>query len=811
MQDPFADLVPKKQTTPGYIPGRPKPISPAEQQRLDLSERGDVRAERSAARADAAAERAAAAAERQALIEERKLNPQTPTTPALQESARKEALAKILLARQLGERSKEDSFVGGGWQSFSGIPFVGQAPKDFAADTATLSNAAALQRIMEMAATNGGKNPLTPLSNSDFQALASSLTNLDPGQSDEQYQRNLKVPVELYERMYRNSGGTDLESDLRALGGTTYTSEAGGTPEVMRGAGERRFTTDQDRQVTAAAQQLFAGGATREQMDEFARSYGAQPYGPELDAAIKARDAGGSVNFIAPESGREQISGARGAVSNMAASPLGAGITGAANALTLGGIDEIAGLVNGQDPAQFDQAKQLIQSENPGAYFGGELAGGLVGGGTLAAGMRGTQLGARLAAPGVFGRTAMATDAAVGGTYGALENNNNRVAGAVGGAALAPAAGIAGRSAANLIAPTVSPALRRLIDEGGRPTIGQIAGQGGMVGRTVKRVEDIVANTPVAGATVRNAQERAQSSINTAQINRSLRPIGQSLPKNLTEGHEAIDYAHRTLSDAYNDVLPRISGTEPAGFTRRLDAIERRANIPVGTEGEKALALARREAGLAFDNGQYTGRTFRDASERLGDLSRAWQKSDDPYLRYAGEAASRMRDQLHGVARKQNPQQAARLRSIDKGWASLVRTEKAALGSADGTFTAAGLNQAVRQSDGSARRNAVSRGRALDQDLARDAVAITGNTASRGGSSDYNALASLVALGGGAATGNPAALGIGGLIGANSVLYSAPAQDALRALLTRAAGPGARGTAGVVRQSGRLAPILGDQ
>ncbi|MGJ3629815.1 hypothetical protein AB5I41_28825 [Sphingomonas sp. MMS24-JH45] len=68
--------------------------------------------------------------------------------------------------------------------------------------------------MMEMSRQNGGKNPLTSLSNSDFQALSNSLTNLNPGQSDAQYQANVQRTIDLYTRAYQGAGGRDLEGDL---------------------------------------------------------------------------------------------------------------------------------------------------------------------------------------------------------------------------------------------------------------------------------------------------------------------------------------------------------------------------------------------------------------------------------------------------------------------------------------------------------------------------------------------------------------------------------------------------------------------
>ena len=129
------------------------------------------------------------------------------------DNLRADAIAKIKLARSLRDRSKNQYFTTGAGSNIAGL-FQGSPAYDVARDTETLKNAGALQRIMEMARDNGGKNPLTPLSNSDFQALASSLSNLDPGQSDEQYQKNLDVVENLYRRAYQSAGGGDLEAEI---------------------------------------------------------------------------------------------------------------------------------------------------------------------------------------------------------------------------------------------------------------------------------------------------------------------------------------------------------------------------------------------------------------------------------------------------------------------------------------------------------------------------------------------------------------------------------------------------------------------
>jgi len=128
-------------------------------------------------------------------------------------AVRAEAIDKIRLARTLQQRSRDGWFTTGAGANVA--RFIGGSPAyDVAQDTETLKNAGALTRIMEMAKTNGGKNPLTPLSNSDFQALASSLSNLETGQSDGQFQTNVQRVIDMYSRAYQGAGGTDLEGDI---------------------------------------------------------------------------------------------------------------------------------------------------------------------------------------------------------------------------------------------------------------------------------------------------------------------------------------------------------------------------------------------------------------------------------------------------------------------------------------------------------------------------------------------------------------------------------------------------------------------
>lgn len=394
-----------------------------------------------------------------------------------------------------------------------------------------------------------------------------------------------------------------------------------------------------------------------------------------------------------------------------------------------------------------------------------------------------------------------------GATAGALSTHARDFSGVLKDAAIGGTLGKAGDVAAGLIAPRVSKHIRTLVDEGVRVTPGDIAGQGGRLGQIFKSVEDVGARTPIAGAALRGAQDRAIVDLNRAAINRSLKPIGEVLPDANPAGHEAIAFAADRLKAAYSDVLPRLRGTLDGTFQRRINAIDARIGADLPAEYASKLDAVKVDLRNAFQragpNGAYSGRTLRDASERLEDVASAYRRSDDPYLRRVGDVAEQYRQQLHALARRQNPSQAARLRDIDKGYASLVRVERAALSSADGIFTPAQYRAATRMTDRSARRSSSARGRALDQDLATAADIVMTNRAATGGSKDIN---SLIALGGGAyaaATGNPIALAAGGALATGNLAYTRPAQAAARWLLARDSTPAAQNLAEIIRYGTR--------
>lgn len=385
-------------------------------------------------------------------------------TPADLEAVRTEALDKIRLARSLQKRSRDGWFTTGIGSSAAGY-FRGTPAYDLAQDTETLKNAGALTRVMEMSKQNGGKNPLTPLSNSDFQALSNSLTNLDPGQSDEQYQANVQRTIDLYERAYKGAGGTDLEGDLNPQrrrkqepaapvpGATTPPPSGpnrsapvygGGGPSgaATLATGGTKTEADPSRLgLNARVSRMLSSGVYDSTIRSFLSQSGADVSAASVDAALdfRRRNPGYKGGYAVDLESRQVPTTAW---NRFAASPLGTGIYAAVDGGMAGLTDEMASMVGGGDLAELNARKQGAFAANPLSALAGQTAGtigSMAGAGALS---RTAGLAARLANP------ALAGDIAFGTASGMGQSNDNRLLGGTAGAV----GGLVGNVAGNTLA-----------------------------------------------------------------------------------------------------------------------------------------------------------------------------------------------------------------------------------------------------------------------------------------------------------------------------------------------------------------------
>ena len=396
----------------------------------------------------------------------------------------------------------------------------------------------------------------------------------------------------------------------------------------------------------------------------------------------------------------------------------------------LGGVAAAAQLL--PDQSAKDYTNQLAQQEQ--AYSAARKAAGQEGvdwarlGGNMLA-----SLPASLVLPsggaGLLGKTgAGMVQGGVLGTSQPVYNGDNIAAekakqagiGAAVGGLLSPVVAAAGR----VISPKVSAAVKGLLGEGITPTPGQI------LGGIPARMEEKLTSIPFTGELIRSGQQRAANDLNRAAIDRSLAPIGESLPKGLL-GRDAISYAGNRLSQAYDDVLNKV-GAVPVDqqFGQSLTSLSGLTkNLPKDI-GEQFDRILKNEIVDRVDaNGIMTSEGLKAAESNLGQVAKAYLRNADYDKRQLGSAILEAQSSLRQMLERQAPQYAAELKAVNAGWANLLRPQQAAasLGAEDGIFSAAQLQNAVKALDPSKNKRAFARGDALMQDLSDPAKSVLGS------------------------------------------------------------------------------------
>lgn len=422
--------------------------------------------------------------------------------------------------------------------------------------------------------------------------------------------------------------------------------------------------------------------------------------------------------------------------------------------------------------ARQQQAEQAMsKTRTPGGI--GRFAGEVVGtaptmfAGPLAAGaMSGGLLTDKKDAGGIAG------DVAFGG-----------VAGKLGDAAM--------RGVGGLIGPKLDDAVKFLAKEGVPMTPGQLAGG------ALKSVEDAMTGTPLLGDMIKGGQRRSVEGLNRAAVERSLRPLGLKLPKEIPTGHDAVAFAQDALSDAFTDVLPKLTLRTDKQFADALKTID------VSTLSAPAKARLKNilKVQVADRLGKgVTGEQFKAAESQLRTISSNFAKSGNYDDQTTGAILKDVLSEIREMAARQNPKDAATLRAINEGYANLVRVEKAAASANEGIFSVPQLRTAARQG-GSRKGNA--RGTSLLQDLAEAGQKVLPSKVPDSGTASRLMVNTLLGGGGLAAAGaapfiNPLMAGpavLGGLLAAP---YTKTGQRVIQGLLT-ASRPK------IVQQAGRLA------
>lgn len=335
---------------------------------------------------------------------------------------------------------------------------------------------------------------------------------------------------------------------------------------------------------------------------------------------------------------------------------------------------------------------------------------------------------------------------AAGGALLSDGNNAGQVLqdAAIGGAAGGALGGLL-RAGSRVASPSVPDDVRALLDAGIRVTPGQLGqASGSRLGQIAARTEERAASTPFVGSMIDGARARSLDDFGRAAINRSLEPIGLSLPQAVKSGRQAIKYAGDKISAAYDALLPNLSVQGDQQFINDLTAIQNEAQTLAPGRAEQFNRILSDLNRFWGSGSTLDGRSLKRVEERLTQRISRFSSSPDADQQDLGDLLSEVQQSLREAAARQNPNEASRLRAINQGYKSLVQAERASLNSR-GEISPNGYSQAVKRSSDTVRNRGYARGDALNQDLSDAASNVLPSRTPNSGTSDRQQSASLTA------------------------------------------------------------------
>lgn len=578
--------------------------------------------------------------------------------------------------------------------------------------------------------------------------------------------------------------GTPAKDDRRpaiaAIGGIPNVAPPAG-PDQIDPTGGNPLLSPQDRAFLSQNARTLGPDGVR----QYVAARGLRIPEDEIQAAFDYYSKGGSQNPVV-----NVPQGEGSVVGRMAASPVGSFAISAGDLAAGGLLDEAAGALGG-DSGAVRQAIDLSRERNPTSSLLGSLAGGAIGAlgaGKIAGAVPG--IGARAAAIG----GGIIPDLLYGGVYGAgSAEDGDRLTGALTGAGLAGAGNVIGGAivggAGRAVRGVSAPAVRRLHEVGVPLTTGQIMGGSGVVGRTIKSLEDASESVPLLGSLIRTRRDEGIQGFNRAAFKEALEPINAQVQG--TIGNDAIEQAQSLVGDAYTQALGGVNLTPDDAYQAAISqATATGQDLPGGLSGIFNAILKNRVTPQITEMGM-SGRGLQAALQGLrkdsGDVIRKGEIQGD----LLKGATVDVEDALMDLAERQAPGTVGGLRDANSAFRNLSILEDAALkaDNAGGVFTPAQLGMATKQN---AKRfggkHAAARGDVPMRELQQAGQDILPSTMGNSGTTD-RLLATAVLpglLGGAAATGSatdylsPEAAGGLGIM---SALATRQGRNALQKLL----------------------------
>lgn len=468
----------------------------------------------------------------------------------------------------------------------------------------------------------------------------------------------------------------------------------GGQREIATGP-TRRGINPADAGINARVNAMLKRGSSDRQIIGYLKEVGADPdkdprLGVSLGRALDWRRKNPKYRGDWKVDLEREVELQNDVISQLGGGPTGAYFANAADTLTLGNLDSMT-----PNPALTRAGMEGLRQQNPLSSLAGTVTGGaaMAGGAELAAARMGLQAA----------RAALAGDAAFGAGYGAgAADDGSRLGGAVSGALAGGIGGEAGRRVASGTGRAFTGArdegTRMLADKGVRLSVGQIAGKGGVVGRTVKGIEDKLESLPLLGDAIRRRRAQGYQDFNRAAFREALEPIAAKAPDQI--GEAGVEYAKDSVSDSYSSALRGVRVPADRGFISDMKSAMSSGSKLHPDTAEDFARLVQNEVAEELADGTLTGEGYQALRRIIREERAAWRGR--PRGAQYGKALRQLESGLERLVRRKAPGVVDALNQSDASWRRVKvlqdAVSRAKNGQDGGIFTPAQLGTSATTS-----------------------------------------------------------------------------------------------------------------
>lgn len=227
--------------------------------------------------------------------------------------------------------------------------------------------------------------------------------------------------------------------------------------------------------------------------------------------------------------------------------------------------------------------------------------------------------------------------------------------------------------------------------------------------------EDKLMSTPVVGEMIGEGRRQSVEGFNRGLINEALKPIGKRLPDNVETGFDAVGWAQRAVSKAYDDVVPNMSVQPDAQFVSAVNSVgQSLAGLPKDHVKEVQSFIS----GKLLPGGKVSsldGKTLQTVRSSLSKNVQAFRKSQSPWDNRVADIYDDVLGALDDLIVRQNPSLAPRFEAANQAFRGQMLIDRAAKGADDGIFSTGQAKQAGLAMDASRRKAASARGEGFMQ------------------------------------------------------------------------------------------------